>query len=238
MNRLENKVAFVTGAARGQGRSRCVRMAEEGADIIAIDICEELPDTGYPPSTPGDLEETARQVEALDRRIVFARADVRDGAALRQVVDDGVEQLGRLDMVCAQAGIGGLPMLAHEIPNDLWQAMVDVTLTGTWNAAKVAVPHILAGGRGGAISITSSAASLRGFPNVAHHVVAKHGILGLVRTMAMEFGPHSIRVNNLCPTNVRTDMLLNQDGYQPVSPRQGPERHVRGVRLDAGFTQH
>ncbi len=222
MNRLENKVAFVTGAARGQGRSHCVRMAEEGADIIAIDICEPLPETGYPPSTPADLEETVRQVEALDRRIVYAKADVRDDQALKQVVDDGVAELGRLDIVSAQAGIGGLPMHGHEIPNDLWKTMVDITLTGSWNSVKVAVPHILAGGRGGAIIITSSAASLRGFPNVTHYVAAKHGILGLVRTMAMELGPHSIRVNNLAPTNVGTDMLLNQNAYNLFRPDKAP----------------
>jgi SDR family mycofactocin-dependent oxidoreductase len=222
MRRLENKVAFVTGAARGQGRSHCVRMAEEGADIIAIDICAQIPGVFYPLATPADLEETARQVEAAGRRIVFAKADVRDDAALKQVVDDGVAQLGRLDIVSAQAGIGHLPMPAHETPGDLWRTMVDTTLTGSWNAAKVAVPHMIAGGRGGAIVITSSGASLRGFANIADYVASKHGIVGLVRTMAVELGPHNIRVNNLAPTNVGTDMLLNQQTFNLFRPDKAP----------------
>jgi (+)-trans-carveol dehydrogenase/(-)-trans-carveol dehydrogenase len=222
LQRLRDKVAFVTGAARGQGRSHCIRMAGEGADIIAIDICEELPGTGYPPATVADLEETARQVEALDRRIVFAKADVRDDDALQKVLGDGVAELGRLDIVSAQAGLGGLPMLAHEIPRELWTVMVDITLTGSWNSVRFAVPHILAGGRGGAIVFTSSAASLKAFPNVAHYVASKHGILGLVRNMAIELGPHNIRVNNLAPTNVGTDMLLNQEAYNLFRPDKSP----------------
>jgi (+)-trans-carveol dehydrogenase/(-)-trans-carveol dehydrogenase len=211
--RLEGKVAFVTGAARGQGRSHCVRMAQEGADIIAVDICEALPGVPYKPATPEDLEETARQVEALDRRIVWAKADVRDDAALKQVVDDGVAQLGRLDIVAAQAGLSHLPMLMHEIPNDLWQLMLDVTMTGTWNAAKAAVPHLIAGGRGGAIIVTTSAGALRGYANVGHYVAAKHGLTGVIRTMAAELGPHSIRVVGIAPSSVGTDMLLNQETY-------------------------
>jgi SDR family mycofactocin-dependent oxidoreductase len=222
MGRLEGKVAFVTGAARGQGRSHCVRLAQEGADVIAIDICEPLPGVPYPAATPEDLEETARQVEALDRRIVWARADVRDDEALREVVDDGVAQLGRLDVVSAQAGLNHLPHLTHELPRELWQVMLDITLTGTWNTVKAAVPHLLAGGRGGAIVVTSSAASIKGFPNVAHYVSAKHGLLGLVRSMAAELGPHRIRVVNLAPTNVATDMVLNQDAYNLFRPDKAP----------------
>jgi SDR family mycofactocin-dependent oxidoreductase len=222
MGRLENKVAFVTGAARGQGRSHCVRMAQEGADIIAIDICEALPGVPYKPSTPEDLEETARQVEALDRRIVFARADVRDEDAVKGVVDDGVAQLGRLDIVSAQAGLSHMPSPLHEVERELWQVMVDITLTGTWNAAKAAVPHMIAGGRGGAIIVTSSVASLRGFPNVGHYTAAKHALPGLVRTMAAELGPHSIRVVNLAPTNCATDMLLNQECYNLFRPDKAP----------------
>jgi SDR family mycofactocin-dependent oxidoreductase len=198
-------------------------MAEEGADIIAIDICKELPGVNYKPSTPADLEETASQVEALGRRIVFAQVDVRDDGALRQVVDEGVADLGRLDIVSAQAGISQDPGPLHELPNELWQAMVDVTLTGSWNAAKVAVPHMVAGGRGGAIVITSSVASVRGFANIGGYAAAKHGIHGLVRTLAIELGPHSIRVNNLAPTNVATDMLLHQEAYNLFRPDKAPD---------------
>jgi SDR family mycofactocin-dependent oxidoreductase len=222
MGRLESKVAFVTGAARGQGRSHCVRLAEEGADIIAVDVCEALPGVPYPASTPEDFEETVRLVEALDRRIVWAKADVRDDAALKELVDDGVAQLGRLDIVSAQAGLSHLPAKIHELPNDLWQVMVDITLTGTWNTIKVAAPHMIEGGRGGAIIVTSSAASIKGFANVGHYVAAKHGLLGLVRTAAAELGQHSIRVVNIAPTNVGTDMLLNQESYNLFRPDKAP----------------
>ncbi len=220
--RLEGKVAFVTGAARGQGRSHCVRMAQEGADIIAVDICEQLPGVPYKPPTPADLEETVRQVEALDRRIIASKADVRDDAALKEALDNGVAELGRLDIVSAQAGLSHMPMLIHEVPNDLWQLMVDVTLTGSWNAAKVAVPHLIAGGRGGAIVFTSSAAGIRGYANVGHYVAAKHGIVGIMRTMAMELGPHNIRVTNISPSCVATDMLLNQPCYDLFRPDMEP----------------
>jgi (+)-trans-carveol dehydrogenase/(-)-trans-carveol dehydrogenase len=223
MGRLEGKVAFVTGAARGQGRSHCVRMAQEGADIIAIDICEPVPGVPYPAATMADLEETARQVEALDRRIVVAKADVRDGAGLKRIVDDAVGELGRLDVVCAQAGITQDPVAVHELAEERWRDMVDITLTGTWNAARVAVPHMIAGGRGGAIVVTSSAAGLRGYPNIGHYTAAKHGLVGLVRTMAAELGPHRIRVVNVSPTNVATDMLLNQPTYNMFRPDRAPD---------------
>jgi SDR family mycofactocin-dependent oxidoreductase len=222
MHRLENKVAFVTGAARGQGRSHCVRMAQEGADIIALDICDSLPGMNYEPSTPEDLEETARLVRETGRRIVHAIADVRDGEAVKRVVDDGVSQLGRLDVVSAQAGIGQTSMSLTDFPDDHWRVMVDVTLTGSWNAAKAAAPHIIAGGRGGAIVITSSVASVKALANVGPYVAAKHGIHGLVRTLAIELGPHSIRVNNLAPTNVGTDMLLHQQAYNLFRPDKAP----------------
>ena len=237
VRRLENKVAFVTGAARGQGRSHCVRMAEEGADIIAIDICEEVRGTYYPPSTPADLEETVRLVEALGRRIVAAKVDVRNDEALRQLVDEGVSKLGRLDVVSAQAGIGPLPMPAHEIPNDLWQTTVDITLNGSWNTAKVAVPHLIAGGRGGAIIITSTTGCMRGFANLAHHVSAKHAIVGLVRALAVELGVHSIRVNNLAPTTVATDMLLNEGVYNLFCPDKAPNATYEDF-VEAGKIMH
>ncbi len=237
MGRLENKVAFVTGAARGQGRSHCVRMAEEGADIIAIDACERMPGVFYSWPTFADLEETAHQVQALGRRIVFAKADVRDDAALKGVVDRGVAEFGRLDIVSAQAGIGHMPMLAHEIPTELWKAVIDVTLTGSWNAAKVVVPHMIAGGRGGAIVITSSGASLRGVPNIADYVAAKHAIVGLVRTLALELGPYCIRVTNLAPTNTGTPMLLNQDTYNLFRPDKAPNATHQDF-VEAAKTMH
>jgi (+)-trans-carveol dehydrogenase len=225
MGRLDDKVAFITGAARGQGRSHAVRLAQEGADIIAIDICDELPGVGYPPATLDDLAETVRQVEELDRRIVAAQADVRDAEALRRVVDDGVAQLGRLDIVAANAGIGSLPCAAIDLPPHLWQTMLDITLTGTWNTARVAVPHLIAGGRGGAIVITSSAASLKGYVNIAHYTSAKHGLVGLMRTLAAELGPHGIRVTNIAPTQVASDMIFNDAAYKLFCPdKESPTR--------------
>jgi (+)-trans-carveol dehydrogenase/(-)-trans-carveol dehydrogenase len=220
--RLAGKVAFVTGGARGQGRSHCVRMAQDGADIITVDICEELPGVPYTPTTPEDLEETVRHVEALGRRIIARKADVRDDQALKQVVDEGVAEFGHLDIVSAQAGLSHMPMLMHEVPNDLWQLMIDVTLTGSWNAAKVAVPHMIAGGRGGAIVFTSSAGGIRGYANVGHYVAAKHGIHGLARTLALELGPHSIRVTVIAPTSVGTNMLLNEPAYNLFRPDKAP----------------
>lgn len=218
MGRVQDKVAFITGAARGQGRSHAIRLAQEGADIIAVDLCDEVPGLAYPPATPDDLAETVRQVEALDRRIVAAKADIRDLDALGAALDDGVAQLGRLDIVAANAGIGSLPYGAAEMDPQVWQDMLDINLTGAWNTAKVAIPHILAGGRGGSIIITSSAASLKGYANIAHYTAAKHGLVGLMRTLAAEYGPDGIRVTNIAPTQVATDMILNEATFRLFCP--------------------
>jgi SDR family mycofactocin-dependent oxidoreductase len=222
---VEGKVAFITGAARGQGRSHAVRLAQEGAEIIAVDICREIPGMGYPPATPEDLDETARQVQALGRRVVAAQADVRDVDRLREVVDGAVAELGRLDIVAVNAGIGSLPVAATEIPASIWQDMIDITLTGAWHTCKVAAPHIIEGGRGGAIVITTSAAALQAYANIAHYVAAKHGVTGLMRTLAAELGPHGIRVTCIAPTQVATDMILNDDTYRLFVPdKEAPTR--------------
>lgn len=218
MGRVEGKVAFVTGAARGQGRSHAVRLAEEGADVIAIDLCGPIRDLSYPPATPEDLAETVERVEALDRRIVATQADVRDFDALSEIVADGVAQLGRLDIVAANAGIGSNPYAAQDIDPAVWQDMLDITLTGAWNTCRAAIPHLIDGGRGGAIVITSSAASLKGYANIAHYTAAKHGLVGLMRTLAAELGPHRIRVTNIAPTQVATDMILNDATYKLFCP--------------------
>jgi (+)-trans-carveol dehydrogenase len=222
MGRLDGRVAFVAGAARGQGRSHCLRLAQEGADIVAFDVCAAMPGVPYPASTPEDLAETARLVEALDRRIVTAEADVRDAATVAEVLDRGVAEFGRVDIVAAQVGISHLPMPLHEVPEDLWRVMLDVTMTGTWNTVRAAVPHLVAGGRGGAIVVTSSCAAIRGYPNVGHYVAAKHGLIGIVRTLSAELGPHGIRVTSIAPTNVATDMLLNQESYNLFRPDTAP----------------
>jgi len=162
--RVEGKVAFITGAARGQGRSHAVRLAQEGADIFAVDICQPFADSPAPPATPEDLAETADLVKALDRRIVTAEVDVRDYDALKTVVDSGVEQLGRLDIIVANAGIGTVGTRLDRMKEDIWQEMIDVNLSGVWKSVKAGVPHLLAGGRGGSIILTSSVAGLKTYP--------------------------------------------------------------------------
>ncbi|MGE0136892.1 MAG: mycofactocin-coupled SDR family oxidoreductase [Ilumatobacteraceae bacterium] len=213
--RLEGKVAFITGAARGQGRSHAVRLAEEGADIIAIDICEQIDTVPYPLATSDDLAQTVRDVEQLGRRIVATQADVRDLAAVEKAVIDGVAQLGRLDIVSANAGIAGsgeggtLGLTA-----DAWRNMLDVNLTGVWHTVKAATPHIINGGRGGSIVLTSSAAGLKAYANVGHYVASKHAVVGLMKTLAIELAPQSIRVNSLHPTQVDTLMIMNETFYE------------------------
>jgi SDR family mycofactocin-dependent oxidoreductase len=218
MGRVEGKVAFITGAARGQGRSHAVRLAQEGADIIAIDICEAIPENPYDPATEEDLAETVRQVEALDRRIVAEKADVRDFAQLKAVVDHGVAELGRLDIVSANAGISGSPNKSEDIPDDEWTNMLDINLSGVWRTVKAAIPHLRAGGRGGSIVLTSSDAGLFAYENIAHYVSAKHGVVGLMRTLALELAPDMIRVNSIHPTTVDTDMVQNEQIYRLFRP--------------------
>ena len=215
--RVEGKVAFITGAARGQGRSHAIRLAQEGADIIAVDLCRQVDSVPYPMSTPQDLAQTVKEVEALDRRIVASQADVRDYGALKAALDAGVAELGRLDIVSANAGISSVGR-ADELPEETWQDMIDTNLTGVWHAAKAAIPHLKAGGRGGSIILTSSAAGLMAMENIAHYVSAKHGVVGLMRTLALELAPDSIRVNSLHPTMVNTPMIMNEPTYQLFRP--------------------
>ncbi|MBP3036462.1 mycofactocin-coupled SDR family oxidoreductase [Arthrobacter sp. zg-ZUI100] len=217
MGRVEGKVAFITGAARGQGRSHAIRLAQEGADIIAVDICRQVGSVPYGMATAEDLQQTVKEVEALDRRIVAVEADVRDYNALKAAVDDGVAQLGRLDIVSANAGIFSLGR-TEELSEESWQDMMDINLTGVWHTAKAAIPHLKAGGNGGSIILTSSAAGLTGSENVGHYVAAKHGVVGLMRTLALELAPNMIRVNSLHPTTVSTDMILNDAAYRLFRP--------------------
>jgi (+)-trans-carveol dehydrogenase len=217
MGRVSGKVAFITGAARGQGRSHAIRLAEEGADIIAVDICEQIDSVPYPLATAADLQETVDQVQALDRRIVAERADVRDYEQLKAVVDRGVAEMGRLDIVSANAGIHSAAP-AHEMTESAWQDLIDVNLTGVWLTCKAAVPHLIAGGRGGVVVLTSSVAGLRPYGGIAHYVAAKHGLVGLTKTLAQELAGHHIRVNALNPTQVDTDMIQNEMIYRLFLP--------------------
>jgi SDR family mycofactocin-dependent oxidoreductase len=217
MGLLDGKVAFVTGAARGQGRSHAIRLAQEGADIIAVDITSQIGTVPYAMSTPDDLNQTVKEVEALDRRIVAGQADVRDFAGLKQQLDAGVAELGRLDIVSANAGIFSFGTL-EELTDESWNDMIGVNLTGVWHAIKAAAPHIRAGGRGGSIVLTSSTAGLMALENIGHYVAAKHGVVGLMRTAALELAKDNIRVNSVHPTSVNTDMIQNSATYELFAP--------------------
>lgn len=215
--RVEGKVAFITGAARGQGRSHAVRLAEEGADIIALDVCAQIDTVPYPLATPEDLEETVAQVEKLGRRILARQADVRDFDAVKSTVDEGVAEFGRLDIVCANAGIADFG-LAHELTGTQWDTMIGTNLTGVWHTVKAAVPPLIAGGRGGSIVITSSAAGLKAFQNLAHYASAKHGVVGLMRALSLELAQYLVRVNTVHPCTVNTDMTHNKITYDLFAP--------------------
>jgi SDR family mycofactocin-dependent oxidoreductase len=215
--RVEGKVAFITGAGRGQGRSHAIRLAEEGADIIAVDICRNYDTVGYGMSTEADLAQTAKDVEALDRRIVATRADVRDAAVLKAAVDEGVAQLGRLDIVCANAGICTVQAW-DEVTPAVWQDTLDTNLTGVWNTMVACTPHLIAAG-GGSIIATSSTAGIKGLPYFAPYVAAKHGVVGIARTMANELARHQIRVNTVHPTGVDTPMATGLGGLNPLIER-------------------
>lgn len=213
MGKLDGKVALITGAARGQGRSHAIRLAREGADIIAVDICRQLDTVAYPMSTPEDLAWTVGEVEALDRRIVAATADVRDHKVLRSVVDEAVAELGPVDIILANAGIA--PQGA-ENPDEVktFRDVVEVNLFGVWNTVHAGIPSMIAKGQGGAIVLTSSTQGLSGAGGTGTgagdgYAASKHGVVGLMRTFANWLAPHFIRVNSIHPTGVNTDMVVN-----------------------------
>jgi SDR family mycofactocin-dependent oxidoreductase len=228
MARLDSKVAFITGAARGQGRSHAVRLASEGADIIAVDICSNIPSTQYDLATPADLDETVRLVEKHNQRIVAARADVRDRVRLAAVLHDAVAELGRLDIVVANAGIAPMSFDDDDAEGDAaFRDVIDVNLVGLWNTCRVSIPHLIAGGRGGAMVLTSSTAGIKGYAGstsgAVGYTAAKHGIVGIMRTLANDLAQHSIRVNTVHPTGVNTMMAVNPVMQQWIAedPRRG-----------------
>lgn len=215
--RLEGKVALVTGAARGMGRAQAVRFAQEGADVIAVDVCAPVEHATTPGASAEDLAETVRQVEALGRKICAFEVDVRDQEALDAAVSGGVEALGRLDVICATAGISSSGPVV-EMDTDRWQTMLDVNLTGVWRTCKAGIPHIVDGGRGGSIVLISSIAGLRGLVSVGHYTAAKHGVVGLMKSLANELAPHSVRVNTIHPANTRTAMIQNPSTMRTFCP--------------------
>lgn len=214
--RVAGKVALITGAARGQGREHAIRLAEEGADIVAVDVCADIDGVAYPGATDSDLADTADLVEKSGRRIVTAKADVRDVQSLRAAVTQGVEALGPLDIVVANAGISGVPAPAAMIEESAWQTMMDINLTGVWHTVKVALPHMTNGG--GSIILVSSMLGIRGGGYMAHYASAKHAVVGLMNSLANELAPQWIRVNSIHPGNVLTPMLDNDWFVRTLRP--------------------
>lgn len=204
---LEGRVAFVTGAARGQGRAHAVRLADEGADIIAIDVCAPVDDTiTYPSATSEDLAETVSAVEATGRKVLAREVDIRDLAAQQQVVADGVEQFGRLDIVVANAGVLSWGRI-FEMSPEQWDTVVDVNLNGTWRTIRAAVPAMIEAGNGGSIIIVSSSAGLKATPGNGHYAASKHGLVALTNSLALEVGEYGIRVNSIHPYSIDTPMI-------------------------------
>ena len=212
MGKLDGKVAFITGAARGQGRAHAVRLAADGADIIALDICHDIDSIDYPNATREDLDETAKLVEKEGRRIIARQADVRDADAVDQVVADGLAEFGRLDIVIANAGVIRLGSGGDR--RQTFRDIIDVNLIGVWNTVEAAIPSLIDGGNGGSIVLTSSSAGLKGTgtdrAGGQAYTAAKRGLVGLMQVWANEFAQYSIRVNTIHPTGVATGMVMNE----------------------------
>jgi SDR family mycofactocin-dependent oxidoreductase len=211
---VEGKVAFITGAARGQGRSHAVALATEGADIIAIDLCAPVGWTTYPGSSPADLEETVRLVEALGRRIVARRGDVRDTAALQDALDAGIDELGRLDIVVANAGVGRINAWDDTSPR-VWQDTIDINLTGSWNTVMVSAARLASSG-GGSVILISSSGGLKSHPFMVPYTASKFGITGMTKAFAQELAPLHIRVNSIHPGGVDTPMARGADDIEAL----------------------
>ncbi len=215
---LSGRVALVTGAARGQGRVEALRLADEGADVICLDACRPIEGIAYEMPTTRDLDEVAAEIGERGDRCVHAVVDVRDAEGMAKAVDDAVGQLGRLDIVVANAGVLSSSKTHWETDVDVWQTVLSVNLTGVWLTMRACVPHMIASGNGGSIILISSIAGDRGAGNVVAYVAAKHGVVGLMRTAANELAAHNIRVNTIHPTNVRTPMIDNPHSARIFSP--------------------
>ncbi|PBC47573.1 mycofactocin-coupled SDR family oxidoreductase [Rhodococcus sp. ACPA1] len=229
MGMFTGKVALITGAARGQGRSHALRLAREGADILALDVAEDIDTCFFPLATQEDLDETVRLVEKAGGRIVAKKGDVRNYEDVCSLVDEGLEKFGPIGIISANAGIGSNYLKTWEIPEKDWKDVLDVNLTGVFNTVKAAVPSMIEAGKGGSITLTSSSAGLKGYENLAPYVSSKHGVIGLMRTLANELAPHSIRVNAVCPGSVRTKMIMNQPTFELFSPESPTEEDALKV---------
>ncbi len=220
MGTLDHKVALVTGAARGQGRAHAVKLAQEGAEIIAIDIAGrgQIETMFYPLATAEDLEVTVKEIEQTGRRVLARQVDVRELSELDSVVADVMSQFERLDIVVANAGIATHMRKTWEITEEEWHDVVDVNLSSVWRTVKATVPAMIKAGNGGSITLTSSLAGLKGYSNIAGYVASKNGVNGIMRTLANEVGEYNIRVNSICPGLINTDMMMNQPTYDVFRP--------------------
>ena len=244
MGDLAGRVAFVTGAARGQGRAYAVRLAREGADVIISDICAPVSDTiPYVGATTEDLAETARLVEAEGRAVLSRTVDIRDDVAVRQLVADGVERFGRLDVLVANAGVLSWGRL-WELSDEQWNSVIDVNLTGTWRTLRAVIPAMIDAGNGGSIIIISSSAGLKATPGNGHYAASKHGLTSMTNTLALELGEYSIRVNSVHPYSIATPMIQNNamlevlgkhrsylNSFAPM-PYQPPAKDSEAKRMD------
>lgn len=217
MGALAGRVALVTGAARGQGRSHAVRLAGMGADVIAVDVCEDIASIPYSQADRGALAQTERLVAETGRRALAVVADVRDAEAMAEAVRCGLEAFGRLDVVCANAGVIQLKAAPAITPDD-WGDVIGINLTGVWNTIHPCLAPMIEGGTGGSIIVTSSAAGVKGPPNMAHYAASKSGLIGLTRSLAAELGEHGIRVNCVAPTTVDTAMVHWPGAYALFRP--------------------
>ena len=236
--RVEGKVAFITGAARGQGRSHALTLAREGADIIAVDICAPSGTDNYAFASPEDLEETARLVKETGQQIVTAHVDVRDKSAVKAAVDAGVAQLGRLDIVLANAGIATINRW-DEVSEEVWNDTLAINVTGVWNTLVAGIPHLIEAG-GGAMVATSSTLGIVGRPFFAPYTASKHAVVGMMKALALEVAKYSIRINTVHPTGVDTPMLEGLGGMAGLFEKDGPavrKRASGGTRRGSGHQQ-
>lgn len=217
MGRVDGKVVLVTGAARGQGRAHAVRLAEEGADIVAFDVCAKIPGTTYDGASEQELTETVEMIERLDRRVLAQVGDVRSPEDVRKVVHDGIQSFGHIDALVGNAGVTLLGR-AWEITQADWATQIEINLTGNWRLAKEIIPHMIEAGNGGSIIFTTSGATARGSGNLAHYAASKQGLQGLCRELAVELGPYGIRANTLQPTAVNTLMIDHQAAWELFTP--------------------